>query len=530
MNLFRKAQFFRRCGVVLLGAFLASLIVLTSTNATPRTNSSDAFLTPSGLRGRVDFWKKIFARYGEHEVVIHHRKYPQASFKVLDFRDAAKQYSGVALERFKKKITEDRVDQVNDVLRGCAKGDPPSSDFEAGVYDAMKLVPGNISLASKCHEAVDEDLVRTQTGIKERYEQAIIRSGRYLAHIENIFVNEFTLPVEITRMPFIESSFDYKANSSVGAAGIWQFMTRTGRLYMTINKAVDERRDPIVASRAAAKYLRQAYGSLGTWPLAVTSYNNGVAGVASKVRSAGTNDIVDLLEDPDLQPFGFASGNFFPELLAAIEVYDERTKFFPGIRLESPISFNLVKLTAPASVGTVSSKVKVSIDNLRQYNYALSEAVWKGKLSVPKGYNVRVPASRKVQPASRVQEPLTPPAEVTLPSIEPRPESAPDSFEYIVKRGDSLLKIASRFGVTAPQIRSVNDMSQNSSIVVGQKLVIPSSHTEKRKAVVKSHKVRPGDSLWSISKTYEVSLDSLKAANRDNIVGGIKAGQVLVVP
>jgi membrane-bound lytic murein transglycosylase D len=530
MNLFSKTQFFHRCGALILVALLVSHVVVTPTNAAPRTNSSDAFNTPSGLRGRVDFWKKIFARYGEHEVVIHHRRYPQASFKVLDFRDAAKQYSGVALERFKKKITEDRVDQVNDVLRGCAKGDRPSNDFEEGVYDAMKLIPGNVSLASKCHEAIDEDLVRTQTGIKERYEQAIIRSGRYLAHIENIFVNEFALPVEVTRMPFIESSFDYKANSSVGAAGIWQFMTRTGRLYMTINKAVDERRDPIVASRAAAKYLRQAYGSLGTWPLAVTSYNNGISGVASKVRSAGTNDIVDLLEDPDLQPFGFASGNFFPELLAAIEVYDERTKYFPGIRLESPISFNLVKLTAPASVGAVSSKVKVSIENLRQYNYALTEAVWKGKLSVPKGYNIKVPAARKVQGISTVQEPSTAAAEVTLPTIELRPEAGPDSFEYIVKRGDSLLKIASRFGVTAPQIRSANNMSQNSNIAVGQKLIIPSSRIETRKVVVKSHKVRPGDSLWSISKTYEISLEALKAANRDKIVGGIKAGQVLVIP
>lgn len=500
--------------------------------ARPRTNSSDAFEVSSALRNRVDFWKKIFAKYGEHEVVIHHRKYPQASFKVLDFRDAARRYDGAALEKFKKKITDDRVDQVKDVLRRCGRGNGPANDFEEGIFDAMKLVPGRVSLATKCRIAIEEDLVRTQTGIKERYEQALIRSGRYLEHIENIFVNEFGLPVEVTRMPFIESSFDYKANSSVGASGIWQFMPRTGRLYMTINKAVDERRDPIVSSRAAARYLKQAYGRLGTWPLAVTSYNHGVAGVASKVRSAGTNDIDNLIEDPDLQPFGFASGNFFPELLAAIEVYDERNRYFPGIQLEAPIAFSHVKLSAASSISAVSSKVNVSMENLRPYNYALSEAVWKGKLSVPKGYNIRIPSARTYVAKAKPTEvaPKKDEESLTLPNVSVPKELGPDSFEYIVKRGDSLIKISSRFGVTPTQIRVANSMAQDTGITIGQKLIIPSSRVNEVKPKMKIHKVRPGDSLWSIAKTYEVALETLKTVNRDKIKGGIKAGQVLVIP
>lgn len=80
--------------------------------------------------------------------------------------------------------------------------------------------------------------------------------------------------------PFIESSFDYSAHSSVGAAGIWQFMPRTARVYkMAVGRYVDERRDPIKATRAAAKYLKTAYDALGSWPLAIVSYNHGVGGV-----------------------------------------------------------------------------------------------------------------------------------------------------------------------------------------------------------------------------------------------------------
>src|SRR4029453_7063103 len=91
------------------------------------------------------------------------------------------------------------------------------------------------------------------------------------------------LPVELTRLPLIESCFDVEAYSKVGAAGIWQFMPATGRLYMEVSSSVDERRDPIPPPRAAARYLSRSYERLGNWPLAITSYNHGPNGMARAI-------------------------------------------------------------------------------------------------------------------------------------------------------------------------------------------------------------------------------------------------------
>ena len=102
---------------------------------------------------------------------------------------------------------------------------------------------------------------------REKFEQAIKRSGRYLPLMESIFAREYNLPVELTRLPFVESSFNIRARSKVGASGIWQFMRSTGKLFLKINDGVDERNDPIRATEAAAKLLKMNFGSLKSWPL-----------------------------------------------------------------------------------------------------------------------------------------------------------------------------------------------------------------------------------------------------------------------
>jgi membrane-bound lytic murein transglycosylase D len=112
------------------------------------------------------------------------------------------------------------------------------------------------------------------------------------------------LPVELTRLPLIESGFELHARSHVGAAGIWQFMPRTGRLFMRVDTLVDERRDPIAATRGAARFLRRLHDRLGTWPLAITAYNHGPTGVARAVRGLGTRDIGTIVSRYDGPAFG----------------------------------------------------------------------------------------------------------------------------------------------------------------------------------------------------------------------------------
>jgi membrane-bound lytic murein transglycosylase D len=139
------------------------------------------------------------------------------------------------------------------------------------------------------------------------------------------------VPVDLVALPIVESGFRVVAQSSVGAAGIWQFTHGTGRRYMRIDHVLDERRDPLAATEAAARYLRGNYEMLGSWPLAITGYNHGEAGVATAVSQLGTTDLGVIVENYRGRAFGFASRNFYSEFLAARDVLRNAEKYCPGI-------------------------------------------------------------------------------------------------------------------------------------------------------------------------------------------------------
>ncbi len=482
--------------------FSTGMLACHVANAQERRNP---FAVPPELRERVDFWTDIFARHGRYEVVMHHRHYPQAVFARLDFRREAETMSDIALERYRKETIATLTERVLGVIRSLAAGAAPADEFSKRIAAAMRKVPG--SPGGKYRDILeDPKLVRTQTGIRERYGEAIVRAGRYLPNIERIFVEEYGLPVELTRLPFIESSFDYKAYSSVGAAGMWQFMRRTGKhYYLTISKSVDERRDPIRSTHAAAMYLKSAYQQLGSWPLAVTSYNHGVAGVSRKVRKFGTTDIVKLIESPGEKAFGFASGNFYPEFLSAIEVWERRAELFPDFVPEGPAKYRVETVSKSSSAARLSQVYGVNLEDLRELNYALMEPVWKGKLSVPAGFKLRVPLQSRTKPAV---------IEASVPDDEtPRPGAAAREFSvatYRVKKGDSLGKIAERYRVPLASLIEANGGSEE--IHSGQMLSIPRvSPTPK---AISEYTVKSGDTLHGIAKRFGVTVGQIRETNR----------------
>jgi membrane-bound lytic murein transglycosylase D len=505
----------------------------TSSIATTRRNPT--FAVPAGLRPRVQFWIDIFTKYGKNHAVIHHREFPQIVFEVLDFRLQAASMTPVQLELWRKKQVAERIRIIQQAFRNLAAGRRPSTPLEQRIVSKMSFLPGGVR---KYDQVLKEDLVRSQTGIREKYIEAVQRSGRYMHILEHIFVNEFQLPVELTRLPFVESSFDYKAYSSVGAAGIWQFMPRTAKSFMRVDSLVDERRDVVSATRGAAKYMRQAFRSLQAWPLAVTSYNHGVGGVAKKVREAGTNDITRILENPNRRHFGFASGNFYPEFLAALEVYDQIPRYFPGITLEAPLWIASRKLSHQTSVRYLMQQTGVGIEDLRRMNYAISEPIWRGAYPLPAGYEIKVPR----QLAARLQA-------MPLPDPDARNTVVSSSVVnggnvYTVRIGDTLGGIAKRHRTSVASIRSLNNL-RSDVVRVGQRLVISQSLARSQGGVpvtksvqpvrpaqtgsVQTYVVQRGDSLSSIAARFHTNVQGLRNLNglRNS---DIVAGQRLRVP
>jgi len=554
---------------IALSLFISSLMPTSSGHASPGFASNVALRAPSGvaraasgpfevparLRGRVDFWKDVFAKYGKYQVVIHHREFPQIAFGVMDFREEATRMSPIELSKHREMVEKRTIGEIKAQLLELAEGKEPRTSFQQKAVAAMSWLPGG---RDKYRRVVEQDLVRTQTGIRERFGEAIRRAWRYIPVMEQIFVSEYGLPKELTRIPFIESSFDYTAYSSVGAAGMWQFMPRTAKAHgMVVGKFVDERRDPIKATRAAAEYLRSAYKSLGAWPLAITSYNHGVGGVRSKINKAGSNSIVDLVETTGEAYFGFASQNFYPEFLAANEIFDNHAVFFPEIPVQEPLRVVSVRIGGATSAGYAAKVLDMSVDELKEANYALLDSVWSGKAKIPAGYLLRVPVEHQSK-IVRLQsgEPVSAVVEAAQGS-----SSVYGGTVYKVKKGDTLFSIAKRYKTTPQALAKSNGLSSQ-TVKIGQVLAVRSSgmtgsgHSDSKEvlspaksreaSVVKKTKptqkkatkaseptvrytVKKGDTLYSISKRTGTSVEAIQ---RKNGISGsdVAAGRVLFLP
>jgi membrane-bound lytic murein transglycosylase D len=353
-------------------------------------------LPSQGLENRIEFWKKVYTQYGMDDVIIHDRIHVNLIYDVAAKGD---QDSKITL-----------VQQALDEIRNNLATPENLSTYAMQIRDAVMAngVPLTDAALADLHNNV-----HTQLGIKERFRDGVIRSGRYVEAFQQIFEKQ-GIPTEIALLPFVESSFENRALSNAGAAGIWQFTRGTGRLYLAVNKRVDERLDPAKATRAAARLLMDNYNALGSWPLAITAYNHGRGGMLHAQTEIGSSDITKVIAEYKGPLFGYASMNFYSEFLAAIDVYDNYEQYFGQLTLDTP-----------------SMKQGVA------------------------------PAAATVQVAAKTT------------AARPRTQiaRAAVSDKYKVRRGDTLTEIAHRFNVSVRELMDTNNL-RNSVIHAGQILLV----------------------------------------------------------
>ncbi|MBI2646002.1 MAG: transglycosylase SLT domain-containing protein [Deltaproteobacteria bacterium] len=385
------------------------------------------FRVPPGLKDKVDFWKLIYHYYSVDQYVLHDSDY-NLIYKVVDVSDIHRKNISYRAQR---RLLAQRLGAHKRELR--------------------------VLLTSVHQKQAHPD---SMTEKKRKIFDLFIWAGRYLPMMENIFQEE-GVPIELTRLPFVESSFNIKARSKVGASGVWQFIRSTGRRYLSINAAVDERNDPIEATRAAAKLLKTNYRYLEHWPLAVTAYNHGASGMQRAVKKVGTKDMATIIARYRSRTFGFASKNFYAEFLAALETELEYQKYFGALKTEAPLDFEEVDIQKYIGIHVLTRYTDISKEVLKRYNPGLTSHVFAGKKFIPPGYRLKLPHGAK---------------EAFLASYDEIPSQlvakAQKKFIYHrVRRGDTLTYLARFYDTSVGEIRRANRIGR--FLYSGQTLIIP---------------------------------------------------------
>ncbi|MEJ2078775.1 MAG: LysM peptidoglycan-binding domain-containing protein [Acidobacteriota bacterium] len=570
--------------------FLSLLLGHPSTFAGDQgfTLNEVASLFPSkGFERQIEFWKKIFTHYKATQVIFHDQEDLRLVYEMKTF-DRDIEGDPEEADRQKEVLKQD-LKELQSIFDDLAARGPDSPDLSARERHIVEVFR---SLGYRVTPALlkeKKEIIRFQRGVRDKFKESLIRAGLYLPWIQET-LSKMGLPVELAVLPHVESSFNYSAYSSAGAAGIWQFTRGTGRRYLRIDRSVDERLDPIRATLAAARLLSENYGALGNWPLAITSYNYGRNGMLRAKDQCG-EDLRVIIRDYESNYFGFASKNFYSEFLAALEVSRNFRRYFGDLDIEKPLEFDTVRLSKACAVSHFTNVPGVSETDLRNLNPHLKRLLSRSRRVFPAGIEIRVPPGkgraveaalsrvnsrgRKVMVSSdgnvryRVEEGDTlgsiasefrvSPAEVARLSGLRSPDriysgqvltvgrssvlgdsateffsgsqdEGDDSRNYTVRAGDNLFKIAQRFGTTVNALIEANDIRNPDSIHAGVALTIPYDGAAARPPGPKRYVVRRGDTLLTIAQRFGASLQRILQINGIRDPDQIQQGQELRIP
>ena len=416
---------------------------------------------------------------------------------------------------------------------------------------------------------------------RKSFRRWLARSGRYLPMIKSQ-LNAAGLPEDLVYLPMIESGYSLTAYSRARAVGPWQFIRSTARNYgLTVNRYVDERRDPVKSTQAACRYLANLYKQFNSWPLAVAAYNAGEGKISNAIKRYKSHDFWEIAKHSYLKS---ETKRYVPKLTAAIIIAKNPEAYgFSNLKYDSPPNYDTAEVPPWTSLRAVALATGENFKTIQKLNRHLRRAITPPSLD---NYEIKIPPGKKEQLANnlprvavattthfkthvirshdtigkicrkyhlsrttllkannlhkaklRQGHHLRIPYRETKYTLLSKEDFAqqqrlakagkdPNIIIHRVKRGETVSKIAGRYHTKANLIASWNDLHSINQIRAGQKLVIHingttsqiARHTSVRHRIY--YHVRGGDSLWTIAQRFNTNTDDIKHWNnlKNNLI------------
>jgi membrane-bound lytic murein transglycosylase D len=366
-----------------------------------------------------------------------------------------------------------------------------------------------------------------QTRGKPSFSRWLSRSSRYIPMMKEILRRE-GMPEDLVYVAMIESGFHLQARSWANAVGPWQFISDTGRRYsLRIDQWIDERKDPVKATTAAALYLKELYGMFnGDWYLAAAGYNAGENKILRAINMYNTNDFWELSRGSYLKR---ETKEYVPKLLAAAIIAKEPARYgFSDIAYLPPIEFDTVSIPSRTDLDLVARLAGTTHETIQELNPDLRH--WCTPPNYPE-YELKLPKGTKRRFESEYAK---------IPA-EKRYTEKPLYAHYRAGRNDSLKTVARRFGISPATLSELNRLSPKSRIA-GMTLVVPARQTvnfshdgrtasrqSARKDFAKYYTVKKGDTLSSVSRQFNISTKLLSAWNNIRTKLALKPGRRIII-
>jgi membrane-bound lytic murein transglycosylase D len=392
---------------------------------------------------------------------------------------------------------------------------PPSEDvaqLDDVSDDSDYVKPYDIPMI--LNDSVESHLEYFKTRGHDIFQLWLNRSARYIPVMKKIF-REKNLPEDLVYVAMIESGFNPYAVSWCRAVGAWQFMPATGKLYgLKINWWIDERRDPIKSTNAAAEHLKDLHNLFESWPLALASYNAGAGKVQRAVLRTRSDDFWDLKASRYIKP---ETKNYIPKFMAATIIAKNPEAYGFTLTDVEPFKYDEVVIEESTDLRLIARCAECSYQDIKDLNPEIKRWVTPPQYD---NYTLRIPFGKK---------------ETFLANYAAVPPDQKIRWErHKVRKGETLSSLAKHFNTKPEAIRDINGLKKN-RIAPGKHLLIPVDLNDKNNdlsylSVEKAgrqqqilYRVRRGETLNRIAQKHNVTIADIREWNKG--ISRVRAGQ-----